>query len=169
MDRLPVVHKTKLNKEQTYFVNASDLSELLSDSKQYNNLELQFSDDPSRFKSNYDRFVKHEGKLVILSARYTPSPEDQEGEKSKNFLITVYAILKTIREDLIAQFEKEHFETLKEWLNETRDGAWLQKAHALQFLIDINTEEIEVAHDIDFDSYSRHSKKQRFRADGRNH
>lgn len=169
MDRLPVVDKTKLTKEQTYFVNTESLSKLLSDCNNYNNLELQFSDDPSLFKSNYDRFVKQEGKLVILSARYTPPSEEQPQADGKTYRITVYAILKTIREELIAEFNKTHFETLRQWVNEQRDAAWLQKPHALQFLINIDTEEIEVAYDIDFDSYGRHSKKQRFRGDVRKH
>lgn len=169
MDRLPVVDKIKLTKEQTYFINTTDLSKLLSDCSQYDNLELEFSDDPSLFKSNYDRFVKQENKLVILSARYTPPAEEKQEGDPKNYRITVYAILKTIREDLIAQFKKAHFETLRQWLNEPRDAAWLQKPHALQFLINIDTEEISVANDIDFDSYERHAKKQRFRGDVRKH
>jgi hypothetical protein len=174
MERLKVVHKTKLTKEQTYFVNADDLSNLLSGCGRYEDIELRFSDDPSQFKSNYDRFVKQEGKLVILSVRYAPSSEDQDDEEdeeieTKNFRITVYAILKAVREDLIAQFETEYFNVLREWIDAPRDNAWLEKPHAVQFLIDIETEEVEVAYDIDFDSFSRHSKKQRFRADGRKH
>jgi hypothetical protein len=157
MNQLPVIQRTKLTKQQTYFVNASDISKLLSDCSHYDNLELRFCDDPSPFKSNYDRFVKKEGKLVILSGRYTPSAEDQaeEGE-SRNYRVSVFAILKTIREELIAQFQEQHFETLRQWLNEPRDKAWCLKPHAIQFLIDIDTEKIVVAHDIDFDSYSRH-------------
>lgn len=170
MNTLPIVHKTKLTKDQTYFINAHGLEKLLADCTPYNDIELNFSDDPSAFKSNYDRFIKKENKLVIMSARYTPSSEGpQENDVQKHYRITIYAILKIIREELIAQFESEHYATLKEWLNESRDSVWKQKPHAIQFLINTTTEEIEVAHDIDFDSYSRHTKKQRFRTDGRKH
>ena len=170
MDRLPGIYKTKLTKDQTYFVNTAQLSKLLADCREYENLELRFTDDPSLFKSNYDRFVKQEGKLVIFSVRYTPTPEDAPDiAPEKNYRINVYAVPKSIRDDLIAAFQKEHFETIRQWIEEPKDAAWLRKPHALQFLIDIETEEIEVAHDIDFDSYSRHSKKQRYRSDGRKH
>ena len=171
MDRLPVVHKTKLTKDQTYFVNAAGLSRLLDDSPQIDNIELRFSDDPSQFKSNYDRFVKHENKLVILSARYTaPTAEQEEAPMDAcPYCVTVYAIQKTIRDDLIAKFDELHFATLREWLDEPRDDTWLKSNHAIQFLIDIESEEIQVAYDIDFDSYSRHSQKQRFRTDVRKH
>ena len=168
MDRLPVVHKTKLTKEQTYFVNQTGLSKMLSKSSQVNNIALRFSDDPSQFKSNYDRFVKQEGKLVVFSVRYTPLPEEPTPESdAKEYLVSVYAIQKTVREDLIAEFQKEHFHTMIDWINAKRDAAWRRKPHALQFLIDIESEEIEVARDIDFDSYSRHTQKQRFRSAGR--
>ncbi len=170
MDRLPVIQKTKLTKEQTYFVHQEDLGKLLAHSPQVDNIELRFSDDPSQFKSNYDRFVKQEGKLVVLSVRYTPPPDDAEpGADTKNYLISVYAILRTIREDLIAEFETEHFHTMLTWINEKRDAAWRRAPHALQFLIDLETEKIETAYDIDFDSYGRHAHKQRFRSDGRKH
>ena len=171
MDQLPVVHKTKLTKEQTYFVNAAGLSRLLDDSPQVDRIELRFSDDPSQFKSNYDRFVKHENKLVILSARYT-APPSEPGTASMDerpYCITVYAIQKTIRDDLIAKFDEVHFAALREWLDEPRDDTWKKSNHALQFLIDIESEEIQSAHDIDFDSYSRHAQKQRFRTDVRKH
>ena len=169
MNRLPVVHKTKLTKEQTYFVNQAGLSKLLAGSPKSNNIELRFSDDPSLFKSNYDRFVKQERRLVVLSVRYTPPDDSSAGPDQKTYCISVYAILRTIREDLIAEFEKTHFHTMLEWINEPRDAAWRRTPHRLQFLIDINTEEIHTAYDIDFDSYSRHAQKQRFRTDVRKH
>ncbi|MBN2528810.1 MAG: hypothetical protein JXR76_20640 [Deltaproteobacteria bacterium] len=173
MRSLPIVHKTKLNREQTYFVHAPELERLLADCTVFNQLALNFSDDPSLHKSNYDRFIKQEGKLVILSARYTPPseelPENGASLQTRPYVINVYATVKALREDLIAQFEIDHFATLKQWLNEPRDGVWLQKPHAIQFLIDVQKEEVEVAYDIDFDSYSRHSHKQRFRTDIRRH
>lgn len=165
MNRLTVIHKTKLTKEQTYFVNATELTSLLADCPNQDSICLNFSDDPSLFKSNYDRFVKKEGKLVVLSARYTP-PND-ETQTQEQTCVTVYAILKTIRQDLISQFESEHFETLASWVRQPRDAAWKQHSHAIQFLIDIQTEQVEVAHDIDFDSFRRHANKHRFRKDGR--
>ncbi|MBN2342409.1 MAG: hypothetical protein JXX29_20000 [Deltaproteobacteria bacterium] len=170
MNQLPIVHKTKLTKEQTYFVNAQELETLLSRTRAFASLELNFSDDPSLFKSNYDRFVKKEGRLVIMSARYTPAADDSPDETAfQPYRITVYAILKQIREDLRAQFESEHFATLIAWLDEPRDNVWKQSPHAIQFLINTANEEIEVAYDIDFDSYSRHTKKQRYRTNVRKH
>ncbi len=170
MVRLPVIHKTKLNKDQTYFINQVGLSQLLADSPKADDVELRFSDDPSLFKSNYDRFVKQERRLVILSVRYTPPPDDSaDSPDHKPYCISVYAILKTIREDLIAEFEKTHFHTMLAWINEPRDAAWKKEPHRLQFLIDVNTEEIHTAYDIDFDNYSRHAQKRRFRTDGRKH
>ena len=169
MDRLPILHKTKLTKDQTYFVNAAGLSRLLDGCPNVDRIALRFSDDPSLHKSNYDRFIKQENKLVILSARYTaPKGEtDAASADTRPYTVSVYAILKAVREDLIAKFEETHFNTLRQWLDAPRDAAWHRKDHALQFLIDIDTEEIRVAHDIDFDSYSRHPQKQRFRSDGR--
>ena len=173
MGALPIVHKTKLNREQTYFVHAPELEKLLADCAVYSQLCLNFSDDPSSYKSNYDRFVKQEGKLVILSVRYTPpseeSPGDGQSEAQRPYQLNVYATVKGLRNDLIQQFEAGHYATLKEWLNEDQDQVWLKKPHAIQFLIDIATEEIEVAYDIDFDHYSRHSHRQRFRTDIRRH
>ena len=173
MGALPIVHKTKLNREQTYFVHAPDLEKQLADCAVHNQLCLNFSDDPSRYKSNYDRFVKQEGKLVILSVRYTPPvedrPEAETADDARPYQLNVYATVKGLRTDLIEQFEGEHFATLKEWLNEPKDQVWLKKPHAIQFLIDVATEEIEVDYDIDFDNYSRHSLRQRFRTDIRRH
>jgi hypothetical protein len=173
MSFLPVIHKTRLTKDQTYFVHADDLERLLSDSPIFRQIELNFSDDPSLYKSNYDRYVKQEGRLVILSVRYTPPAEDGEAESAsadtRPYRITVYATVKALREDLIAQFESGHFATLKQWLGEPRDNVWLQTAHAIQFLINVETEEVEIAYDIDFDSYGRHSHKQRFRTAIRRH
>ena len=170
MAQLPVVHKTKLTKEQTYFVNSAELSRLLAKSPQYGNIELRFSDDPSLFKSNYDRFVKQEKKVVIFSVRYFPPPEEPAAvSEDGTYRITVYATLKTIRDELIERFQKDHFLTMVAWINEPRDATWRLQHHAIQFLIDLNSEEIVVDHDIDFDSYSRHSRKQRFRVDGRKH
>jgi hypothetical protein len=173
MSFLPIVHKTRLNKDQTYFVHAEDLERMLADSPIFRQIELNFSDDPSQFKSNYDRYVKQEGRLVILSVRYTPPAEAEANEAASGsaqpYRITVYATLKALREDLIAQFESGHFATLTQWLNEPRDNVWLQTKHAIQFLINIETEEVEVAYDIDFDSYARHSHRQRFRTTIRRH
>lgn len=172
MSSLPIIGKTKLNKDQTYFVHGPDLEKLLKKCAVFQQLALNFSDDPSHFKSNYDRYVKQEGKLVIMSARYTPPSDETPVDAAEPFYpyrITVYATVKTLREDLIEQFELDHFETLLEWLNASRDAVWLQKPHAIQFLINVEREEVEVAYDIDFDSYGRHSHKQRFRTDIRRH
>ncbi|MBN2715070.1 MAG: hypothetical protein JXX14_04395 [Deltaproteobacteria bacterium] len=174
MSDLPIIHKTKLNKDQTYFVHAPDLEKLLSRCAVYNQLCLNFSDDPSQYKSNYDRFIKQEGKMVILSVRYTPPPDDApeadaQPADSHPYRLTVYATVKALREDLIEQFEIDHFATLLEWLNEPRDRIWLQSPHAIQFLIDVEKEEVEVAYDIDFDSYARHNHKHKFRTDIRRH
>ena len=173
MSALPIIHKTKLNREQTYFVHAPDLEKLLKKCAVYNQICLNFSDDPSQYKSNYDRYVKQEGKLVILSVRYTPPTEDVSNPGAPDgtlpYRLNVYATVKTLRDDLIEQFEIDHFETLLEWLNEPRDRLWLEKPHTIQFLINVNTEEVEAAYDIDFDSYERHSSKQKFRTDIRRH
>jgi len=160
MERLPVVHKTKLNKEQTYFVNAAALGELLADCRCRDDLALDFTDAPTAFKSEYDRFVRQKRKLVVLSAHYAPKDtEPAGGVAAKSYTVTVYAIVRTIREDLVAQFEEKHFAALLGWLSERRDATWLAKPHSIVFLLDIDTEEVSVAHDIDFSDYGRRAKE----------
>ena len=160
MERLPVVHKTKLSKEQTYFVNVDDLTRELADCRCIGDLVLRFSDDPSEVKSAYERFVRQERKLAVLTASFAPWPdvEPEDGAYPSRYAVTVFAMVRSIRNELRAQFSDVHFSTLKTWLNEKRDATWQKKPHSISFLIELDDEEISVVHDLSFEEFVHRGK-----------
>lgn len=72
---IPTKHKDKLPKGFSYLFKAKEISEWLDGVPQYSLIELSFCDRGEYWQSKYQRVLKNEGEIELISSGYDLSKE----------------------------------------------------------------------------------------------
>jgi len=145
MPMIPTRLKAKLPKRLSYPIGAEAISAALTGITHFDELTLNFWNEPVWPGSEFRRLIKDSIPYTILAAEYEPPVKPGYGGKSSlinGWKITIYPVVRALKHLAHRLLMEQGLPLVVDWLGLSRQGGWISRAHRLELVFEPKSESL---------------------------